>query len=207
MHNHDASHAQTATDPQQMRRQIRRQIRHARNALTEAQQATAAQQLVQQFLGLPELPQSQHIAIYLHNDGEIATTPLIQALWQLGKSLYLPVLHPVVPGYLLFQRYEIDTPLLLNQYQILEPALACHQTVPLAELDLILTPLVAFDKTGQRIGMGGGYYDRTFGNNPSAQQRMIGLAHNCQLIESIPTEAWDVPLPKVITPQAVHVFN
>ncbi len=189
------------------RQQIRQSIRQARKALTPSQQQQAAADLVTQFRTLPELANCQHIAVYLHNDGEIATTPLIEALWQLGKTLYLPVLHPVVPGFLVFQRYQADTPMVLNQFKILEPALACQQIIPIANLEMILTPLVAFDSAGQRIGMGGGYYDRTFANQASAQQRMIGLAHNLQFVDAIPAEAWDVPLPKVVTPRAVHRFK
>lgn len=190
-------------DPRQL---IRKQIRQARQQLSSAQQQQAAQALCQQFLNLPELLNSQHIAVYLHNDGEIATAELINSLWQLGKSVYLPVLHPFTSGYLLFQHYQANTLLASNKYGIAEPILSCQDIKVVAELDLILTPLVAFDAQGQRIGMGGGFYDRTFAAQPLAQRRMIGLAHDCQQVACIPTEAWDVPLPMVLTPSAVFRF-
>lgn len=190
-------------DPRQL---IRKQIRQARQQLSSAQQQQAAQALCQQFLNLPELLNSQHIAVYLHNDGEIATTELINSLWQLGKSVYLPVLHPFTSGYLLFQHYQANTLLASNKYGIAEPILSCKDIKVVAELDLILTPLVAFDAQGQRMGMGGGFYDRTFADQPLAQRRMIGLAHDCQQVVCIPTEAWDVPLPMVLTPSAVFRF-
>lgn len=190
-------------DPRQL---IRKQIRQARQQLSSAQQQQAAQALSQQFLNLPELLNSQHIAVYLHNDGEIATAELINSLWQLGKSVYLPVLHPFTSGYLLFQHYQPNTLLTSNKYGIAEPILSCQDIKVVAELDLILTPLVAFDAQGQRMGMGGGFYDRTFADQPLAQQRMIGLAHDCQQVACIPTEAWDVPLPMVLTPSAVFRF-
>lgn len=190
-------------DPRQL---IRKQIRQARQQLSSAQQQQAAQALCQQFLNLPELLNSQHIAVYLHNDGEIATAELINSLWQLGKSVYLPVLHPFTSGYLLFQHYQANTLLASNKYGIAEPILSCQDIKVVAELDLILTPLVAFDAQGQRMGMGGGFYDRTFADQPLAQRRMIGLAHDCQQVACIPTEAWDVPLPMVLTPSAVFRF-
>ena len=190
-------------DPRQV---IRKQIRQARQQLSAFEQQQAAQSLCQQFLSLPELSQSQHIAIYLHNDGEIATTELITALWQLGKSVYLPILHPFTAGYLVFQRYQATTAMTANKYGIAEPKLNCEEIKVAAELDLILTPLVAFDAQGQRMGMGGGFYDRTFANQPLAQRRMIGLAHDCQRVDNIPTEAWDVPLPVVITPSTIYRF-
>ena len=190
-------------DPRQL---IRKQIRQARQQLFSAQQQQAAKALSQQFLNLPELLNSQHIAVYLHNDGEIATAELINSLWQLGKSVYLPVLHPFTSGYLLFQHYQPNTLLTSNKYGIAEPILSCQDIKVVAELDLILTPLVAFDAQGQRMGMGGGFYDRTFADQPLAQRRMIGLAHDCQQVACIPTEAWDVPLPMVLTPSAVFRF-
>lgn len=190
-------------DPRQL---IRKQIRQARQQLSSAQQQHAAQALCSQFLNLPELLNSQHIAVYLHNDGEIATAELINSLWQLGKSVYLPVLHPFTPGFLLFQRYQANTDMTSNKYGIAEPILSCQDIKVVAELDLILTPLVAFDAQGQRMGMGGGFYDRTFAAQPLAQRRMIGLAHDCQQVACIPTEAWDVPLPVVVTPSAVYRF-
>ncbi len=190
-------------DPRQL---IRKQIRQARQQLSNAQQQQAAQALTQQFLNLPELLNSQHIAVYLHNDGEIATTELIRALWQLGKSVYLPMLHPFTAGHLLFQRYQSDTVLISNKYGIAEPILSSQDIKVVAELELILTPLVAFDAQGQRMGMGGGFYDRTFAKQPLAQRRMIGLAHDCQRVDNIPTEAWDVPLPVVITPSTIYRF-
>ncbi len=192
--------------PADARQLIRKQIRQARQQLSSAQQQQAAKALSQQFLNLPELLNSQHIAVYLHNDGEIATAELINSLWQLGKSVYLPVLHPFTSGYLLFQHYQPNTLLTSNKYGIAEPILSCQDIKVVAELDLILTPLVAFDAQGQRIGMGGGFYDRTFAEQPLAQRRMIGLAHDCQQVACIPTEAWDVPLPMVLTPSAVFRF-
>lgn len=192
-----------SADPRQL---IRKQIRQARQQLSIVEQQVSALALAEQFLKLPELLNSQHIAVYLHNDGEIATAELINSLWQLGKSVYLPVLHPFTSGYLLFQRYQPNTMLASNKYGIAEPILSCKDIKVVAELDLILTPLVAFDAQGQRMGMGGGFYDRTFAKQPLAQQRLIGLAHDCQKVANIPTAAWDVPLPMVLTPSAVYRF-
>ena len=94
------------------------------------------------------------IAVFLSFDGELDTGPLIEQLWTLGKRVYLPVLHPFSPGHLLFLRYAPETPLVRNRFNILEPRLDVRQVLPLGELDVVLTPLVAFDHTGQRLGMG-----------------------------------------------------
>ncbi|OIQ24304.1 5-formyltetrahydrofolate cyclo-ligase [uncultured Vibrio sp.] len=187
------------------RQAIRSQIRERRNKLPSDTQHQAGLDLIRQFSTLPELSFANHIAIYLSTDGEVNTTPLIEWLWEQGKSVYLPVLHPFSKGQLLFLHYTPSTPVVLNKYQIIEPKLNQTLVKPLAELDLICTPLVAFDSTGQRLGMGGGYYDRTleawFKRKEGAQP--IGLAHDCQHVTTLPSEAWDVPLPKIVTPSKV----
>ncbi len=183
------------------RNELRRLIRTRRRSLDPTAQQAAATALVQQVLALPQLPQCQHIALYLANDGEPDTGPLIQALWQQGKQLYLPVLHPVVPGYLVFVRYQPDTLLYPNKFGISEPLAQCQQLLPVSALDLIFTPLVAFDEQGNRLGMGGGFYDRTLSQLPhNSQCQVIGLAHNCQQVNAVPAAAWDIPLKQIITP-------
>jgi 5-formyltetrahydrofolate cyclo-ligase len=73
--------------------------------------------------------------------------------------------------------------------------------VPKHEIDIIFTPLVAFDAEGNRLGMGGGFYDRTLENwQQTGRPFPVGLAHDCQQVEMIPTEIWDIPLPALITP-------
>lgn len=191
------------------RQQLRQHIRSLRRSLSAEQQHQASLDLVQQLLPRPEVQLAQHIALYLTNDGELDTTPLIRALWQQGKSLYLPLLHPVVPGYLVFQLYTPDTLLKLNQFGIGEPELNCSLLCPVSQLDLMFTPLVAFDSQGQRLGMGGGFYDRTLSQLDSTVRKpqLIGLAHDCQQVESVPVEAWDIPLPAICTPRRFCAFS
>jgi 5-formyltetrahydrofolate cyclo-ligase len=189
------------------RQQVRALIRQRRKQLTPNQQQHAASQLVQQALALPQLQHKQHIALYLANDGELDPYPLMQALWQQGKQLYLPVLHPFTAGYLLFVHYTPDTLLYPNRFGIPEPLPECHRILPLNQLELIFTPLVAFDKTGNRLGMGGGFYDRTLAQLPkNSPCDVIGLAHSCQQVEAVPTEAWDIPLKQIITPEQCFSF-
>ena len=191
------------------RQQLRSHVRHLRRSLSAEQQHQASLDLVKQLLPRPEVQQAQHIALYLTNDGELDTMPLIQALWQQGKNLYLPLLHPVVPGYLVFQLYTPTTLLQPNQFGIGEPELNCSLLCPVSQLDLIFTPLVAFDLQGQRLGMGGGFYDRTLSQLDSAatKPQLIGLAHDCQQVESVPVEAWDIPLPSICTPSRFCSFS
>lgn len=191
------------------REQIRQQIRRARRALSTTQQAIDAQKLLQHLLKLNKLHQANHIAISLAFDGEVDTQPLIDWCWKNNKQVYLPVVNPANKGHLLFLHYSATTEMIANQYGILEPTLNAQHIFPVEKLDLIFTPLVAFDQQGNRIGMGGGYYDRTLAPWFETQTGPypIGLAHDCQLVTQLPIESWDVPLPEIITPTKHFRFN
>ena len=181
-----------------LRNQLRQQIRKTRANLTALQQQQAEDSITQQALALIEERNAQHIALYVSFDGEISTEKLIKTLWAQGKQVYLPVLHPFNPNHLLFLRYLPDTPMLKNKFGIWEPKLNVQSVLPLEELDILFTPLVAFDKQGNRLGMGGGFYDRTLQHWQKSSFIPVGLAHQCQQVEQLPTEAWDVPLHQIL---------
>ncbi|MCX3307455.1 5-formyltetrahydrofolate cyclo-ligase [Pantoea vagans] len=185
------------------RQEIRQQVRHLRRAMTDEQQAQAAEQLAELALNYAPLSAARNIALFLSVDGELNTRPLIARLWHLKKAVYLPVLHPFSPGNLLFLRYSPDTPLIPNKLRIPEPPLDIRQLITLDQLDLMLVPLVAFDQHGQRLGMGGGFYDRTLQNWQQHGFLPVGLAHDCQQVDSLPVAEWDVPLPAVMTPSTL----
>ena len=183
---------------QTLRNQLRQQIRKTRANLTALQQQQAEDSITQQALAFIEERNAQHIALYVSFDGEISTDKLIKNLWAQDKHVYLPVLHPFNPNHLLFLRYLPDTPMLKNKFGIWEPKLNVQNVLPLDELDILFTPLVAFDKQGNRLGMGGGFYDRTLQNWQNSSFIPVGLAHQCQQVEQLPTEAWDVPLHQIL---------
>lgn len=183
---------------QTLRNQLRQQIRKTRANLTALQQQQAEDSITQQALALIEERNAQHIALYVSFDGEISTEKLIKTLWAQGKQVYLPVLHPFNPNHLLFLRYLPDTPMLKNKFGIWEPKLNVQSVLPLEELDILFTPLVAFDKQGNRLGMGGGFYDRTLQHWQKSPFIPVGLAHQCQQVEQLPTEVWDVPLHQIL---------
>ncbi|MEE3662210.1 5-formyltetrahydrofolate cyclo-ligase [Brenneria sp. g21c3] len=183
-----------------LRQQIRQDVRRQRRQLSAQQQALSAQQVLARASAHPKIRHADTIAAFLSFDGELDTKPLIQQFWQQGKQVYLPVLHPFSAGNLLFLRYAPDTELVLNRLKILQPRLDVRQVLPLQQLDVLLTPLVAFDRQGQRLGMGGGFYDRTLRHRTPRGPYPIGLAHDCQQVDALPVESWDIPLPEIITP-------
>ncbi|MBO1518844.1 5-formyltetrahydrofolate cyclo-ligase [Oceanisphaera pacifica] len=184
-----------------VRQTIRRQVREARRQLSHAQQASAALRVVQHVAQDAYLADANKVALYLANDGELDPQPLIDWYWARNTQVYLPVLHPFSTGHLLFLRYTPNTTMTHNRFGIREPKLDIRLLIPKNELDVIYTPLVAFDARGNRMGMGGGFYDRTLsawqqGTGP----RPVGLAHNCQQLAAIAIDHWGIPLPELITP-------
>lgn len=184
----------------QLRAEIRQTIRQRRRSITDSEQHIFAQRAASRMLAYPPVIKAKSVAVFLSFDGELDTDPLIRALWQAGKSVYLPVLHPFSKGSLLFLRYDKDSHLVMNRLKILEPKLDVRNVLPLDRLDVLVTPLVAFDEQGQRLGMGGGFYDRTLQNWQRHGLWPVGLAHDCQQVPALPAEEWDIPLPAVVTP-------
>lgn len=182
------------------RQDIRTHVRHLRRGLTSEQQQQAAIHVAEHALNFPPIQQAKKIALFLSFDGELNTRPLIAKFWQHNQRVYLPVLHPFSKGQLLFFRYDTDTVLTPNRLGIPEPPLDIRNLATLSELDVLMVPLVAFDNQGQRLGMGGGFYDRTLQNWQQHNVLPIGLAHDCQQVEALPVADWDVPLKAIITP-------
>jgi 5-formyltetrahydrofolate cyclo-ligase len=187
---------------------LRRALRDQRAALTEPEQRRAAQRLAAHVASCRLYRVSRRIALYLPNDGEIDPQPLLTRIHATGKHCYLPVLSRLRQDRLWFAPYTDDVPLRLNRFGIPEPVVPARQWVRAQELDLILMPLVAFDESGNRLGMGGGFYDkslaflrtRTLWRKP----HLVGLAHDFQRVARLDTFPWDVPLQAVITDRAVY---
>lgn len=194
------------SDPPYTKQQIRQQIRQRRRVLTPEQQTQFALQAADRMMAYTPVLLAQTVAVFLSFDGELDTRPLIDQLWRAGKRVYLPVLHPFSPGNLLFLHYHPSSDLVVNRLKIREPKLDVRDVLPLSRLDVLVTPLVAFDAAGQRLGMGGGFYDRTLQNWRRHRLQPVGYAHDCQQVDALPTEQWDIPLPAVITPSKTWLW-
>ncbi|WP_428242593.1 5-formyltetrahydrofolate cyclo-ligase [Gynuella sp.] len=182
--------------------QLRKHIRSLRRQLTPSQQQHASEGLVNQLRAHDVYQQSESIALYLANDGEISVQPLAEYAWQQGKKLYLPVLNANTGVSLIFKRWLPDSEFEPNRFRIPEPV--TNETIEAQALDLVCFPLVAFDTQGGRLGMGGGFYDRTFSftlEESCATPILWGMAHECQEVEIVPKEDWDIPLSSIITDQ------
>lgn len=177
---------------------IRNQARKARRNLLSDEREAKEKIIYDKIKQHPEIKKAQHVAIFLSFDGEVNTQPIIEYLWQQGKFVYLPIVDPTTPHHLLFLPYTRQTKLIVNKLNILEPEFNIALAYPHQALDVIITPLVAFDEQGYRIGMGGGYYDRLLENYQKYDIYPIGLAFNCQKVPSVPNQPWDIKLAEII---------
>ena len=180
---------------------LRRDIRARRRAITGTERAHKSAQAAAHLLAaLPE--HARRIAVFLSLREEIDTAPLLHGLWQRGASLYLPY-TPARHSALHFLPYAEHTPLVPDALGIPAPPYRREHLISGIALDLIITPLVACDAHGRRIGMGGGFYDRTF-----AEQRppLWGLAYACQQVPAITPADWDIPLDALATENGLMFF-
>ncbi len=188
---------------------LRRKLRQTRRQLSSVQQRHAARRLYRQLSHHPLFRRARHIALYLPNDGEIDPRLLLRAAQRRGKATYLPVLNPWPRTRMVFQRIEPGERLRRNRFGIFEPVIRTARQRRVWALDLLLMPLVGFDGNGGRLGMGGGFYDRSLAyrarRKKSHKPTLLGLAHECQRVDRLPLESWDVPLLGTVTDRGWYV--
>jgi 5-formyltetrahydrofolate cyclo-ligase len=187
---------------------LRRQLKAARNAFTPAERRKAARASLRLALRHGLLLRSQRIGFYLPQGGEFDVHPLLnQALW-MRRECYLPVL-PRRGRVMQFGRVGRNTRMAPNRFGIPEPIDA--KSLRARQLDLLLMPLVGFDLEGNRLGMGGGFYDATLAfmrhRRVWRKPRLVGVAYECQRVDALPHEPWDMPLDAVLTERQLYRFN
>ncbi len=178
---------------------LRRQLRARRRALSRAQQAAAAAAAARNAAALPGFPGHRHIALYRAADGELDPEPLAGACRAAGATLYLPCLAP--DNTLEFARWDPELALTPNRWGIGEPSPDAPRR-PVTGLDVLYLPLVGWDRQGHRLGMGGGFYDRTLADSP--RPLLVGLAHATQELPGVPVDTWDVVMDYVLTDLGLH---
>lgn len=190
------------------RAELRRRLRRARQALTDAEQDDHALRAARHFFTSKALLKASRIAAYVAQDGELDPAPLINRLLDAGKCVALPVVAGLRELY--FYRYRRHTPMVVNRFGIPEPDPVRARFVTTSSLNLVLVPLVGFDALGNRLGMGGGFYDATFARHrhkPHAGPCLLGFAHALAAVETLEAARWDTPLDAVLTENGIMTFT
>ncbi len=190
--------------------QIRREIRTQRQQLSAQTLQRHSYQLHRLANNYKPFRHSRRIAFYFASRGEIDPHPLLLSALKAGKQVYLPVLRNRPSHSLWFAAYRSGDKLVQNRFAIPEPVMHNRRLLMPWSLDMVFVPLVAFDLSGNRLGMGGGYYDRTFAYKRQRSHwhtpKLIGVAHELQRIDELKTKEWDIPLDAVITERAIYHF-
>ncbi|WP_236162399.1 MULTISPECIES: 5-formyltetrahydrofolate cyclo-ligase [unclassified Acinetobacter] len=187
---------------------LRKQLRQQRRAVTPNQQQQAQQAVLQRLIRLPKFQYAKKVGVYLDAFGEIHTQRIIEYCFVQGKQVYLPMICNMNQ-----QLVWVE----ISRHQYINKRFSHHplgMKEPMASrgkhvfhLDLLIMPLLACDKYGTRIGMGGGYYDRTLASAPQRPYR-LGIAHDFQLIHAnLPRKNWDQPLDALLTPECFLQFK
>ncbi len=188
------------------RNKFRTELREARQKLSLEQQETASVALFNLLRSQDFFRVAQRIAFYQVIDGEIDPRMLLDSALSEGKSCFLPVIAQDNPEFVSFSSYDANTKLIPNKWGIAEPPVP-EVIVSPTNFDVVFVPLVGFSEDCFRLGMGKGFYDRSFSFkilNRRSSPLLVGLAHECQLIDSFPVEGWDVKLDVVCTDKKIY---
>jgi 5-formyltetrahydrofolate cyclo-ligase len=185
------------TDPARRKQALRTEFRQSRLALNDQVRRRLDQRIQQHLVAHVKHSSPDWIGAYLPFDGEPDLEPALMALRERGFPVALPVLSSSDSGTMTLHAWTRDTPLVRNRYGIREPVTG--EAVALENIGLLLIPLVAYDRNGTRLGVGGGYYDRLLAMaSPDRGPLLAGIAYSLQQAHTLPREDWDVPLQSLL---------
>lgn len=187
------------TETQNVQREIRKRGRSARAAMPTPAREIASRIIAEKVVREPWFRVAGNVACYLSTADEVDTWQLVARAWEMKKRIFAPIAKK--NGRMEFHRISAESRLEVSDFGLYEPA--SGETISVRELDIVLTPLVAFDDKRHRVGMGGGYFDRSFSflrhREKYFHPKLIGLAFACQEVEKIPANPWDIRLFDVLT--------
>ena len=177
-----------------IRERILRKLKEQREELKRKKSLAIKKQLFSQDLFL----QADTIMFYIANDDEVDTKDMIKDVLKMGKKVVVPVTlvkeNKIIPC----QLKDFDKELSKGPYGIYQPKKQFIRKVLLKTIDLIIVPGVAFDRLGNRLGRGGGYFDRFLAKLRKYNVPMLGLAFKCQILNKLPVLPQDIPVTKLI---------
>lgn len=186
-----ASHSSAAT--------LRDKAKDARRSMHAFERELASRQITDRFLNSHHFLSSHSIACYLAAWDEVDTSAIIERAWRAKKRIFAPVVG--TQGLMSFHEMRPETTLTRNRFGLWEPQ--SDEIILPADIDMVVTPVVAFDEQRNRIGMGGGYFDRAFaflrGRQCWLRPKLVGLAFECQKVEKILPNPWDIRLYRVFS--------
>lgn len=186
------------------KKQLRKQVLELRSALSKDSVKAKSQRIAAQIFSTQAYQEAKRILIYLDFKNEVNTQPIIDHALGAGKAVFVPVVVQGENALKLVAYYGLKTPMTRSSFGILEPTITAGNTTAIDAIDLVLAPGVAFDLMGNRLGYGGGYYDRLLSTCQNPSIRVIALAFELQLVSEVPHEAWDMRIDALCTEDALY---
>jgi len=182
-----------------LKAQLRADLRLRRKSIDPSKRELFDKSINQAMLELVEQLHVSALSAYLPFDGEPDLRPGLATLSSRGVQIALPAVVEGSDGKVLqFRHWDPATPLARSSFGLSEPTTT--DIVPVSSLDLVLLPLVAWDESGRRLGMGAGYYDRTLSTlADSSRPLRVGIAYETQKSTDLPEDPWDIRLHEVIS--------
>lgn len=185
-------------------REQRREVIARRQQLSDQDRARHSQTIASYFLRSKDFLTAKRIACFISGGDEVDTSAIFARAWRADKCIYAPVVLP--RRQMKFVQVLRDTPLEKSAFGLWEPAFGAELVA--SKLDVVVTPLVAFDAMRHRVGVGGGYYDRAFEylrrQGRWLRPKLVGIAFECQRVEKIRPNPWDIRLSRIITERGEH---
>ena len=188
--------------------EIRKPLLALRAQLSKSEQQEKSAQIVEHIKQSDIFIQSKRIAFYHAVRGEANPAGLFNNTND-SQQFYLPLLSADKNQGLVFAPIDQNTQYKNNAFSIPEPIVDTHALLDAKELDLVIMPLLGFDLTGNRLGMGGGYYDRCFSFKQAQPKKpvLMGFAYNFQQLDEINAEPWDIGLDMIATESGLRTIT
>ncbi len=178
---------------------LRKKALHARRGMSDDARASASKIICRRVSESREFYSSKSLACYLPMYDEVDTREVIEAAWRANKRVFVPILRGNAE--MSFCQIDPESELERNSFGVWEPTRGF--LIKPQQLDLVVTPTVAFDSNKNRIGMGGGYFDRCFSflrhRKHWIRPKLLGVAFQCQELEETKPNPWDIRLYRIIT--------
>ena len=190
-------------------RAARRRLRRLRLELDRDERAAAERAIVRELDRLRVFRRGACVALYLPMAGEVDLRPCLERASRSGATVFVPRISSRRRGRMSFVRWTPGAAQRRNAFGILEPAGTIRAASAL-QLDVVVVPVVGFDRRGNRLGMGAGFYDRALRRRLQPTRRwrrpwLVGVAFACQELAAIPASPWDVPLDLIITERGLVI--
>lgn len=178
---------------------LREDIGERRRNIPQKEKTKADRAITDAVLAHPKVVGAHTVCVYISLPDEVDTHRIVDALLKSGKSVIVP---KIVGDTLMLLLIESRSDLRPGAFGILEPVTSFF--IHVSEVDVFLVPGVGFDRTGNRLGRGKGYYDKLLAK---VHTSIIGLAYACQVVAQVPVTSYDVPVTDIITEKETYAIQ